>query len=104
VCAAPPRRLFADYFAGCPVLHAAGRTFPVQQLYLEDAYELTGYVLEADAPAALRAGRDRGAQRRLAATAGARNAAAVRAGWGDDAGGGAPLNPHYDEELYQDYR
>jgi hypothetical protein len=27
---------------GCPVLHAEGRTFPVEQLFLEDAYELTG--------------------------------------------------------------
>ena len=30
-----------------------GRTFPVEQLYLEDCYQATGYVLDADSPAAL---------------------------------------------------
>lgn len=34
--------MFAGYYSHCPVLTAGGRTFPVQQQYLEDAYELTG--------------------------------------------------------------
>ena len=34
--------LFARYYGGCPVLAAGGRTFPVEHLFLEDAYELTG--------------------------------------------------------------
>ena len=36
--------MFARYYGGCPVLTAGGRTFPVEQHFLEDAYELTGYV------------------------------------------------------------
>lgn len=97
--------LFATYFGSCPVLHAAGRTFPVQQLFLEDVYEMTSYVLAADAPAALRPGRDSAAGRkRLEQSAGARQAAAVRAGWGDEEIDSAPLNPNYDAQLYDDYR
>ena len=34
--------MFARYYGGCPVLTAGGRTFPVEQHFLEDAYELTG--------------------------------------------------------------
>ena len=96
--------LIASYFGGCPTLHAPGRTFPVEQLFLEDAMEVTGYVLAPDAPAALRPGgarRDR--QRRLENAAGARNKMALRAGWGDDEADEV-LNPHYDDELYEDYR
>lgn len=55
---------FAEYFGGCPVLYAEGRTFPVQRLYLEDVYAATRYALEPDAPAALRPG---AAQRAAAA-------------------------------------
>lgn len=36
------------------VLHAAGRTFPVTRMFLEDVYGMTGYRLASDAPAALR--------------------------------------------------
>lgn len=96
--------LFADYFGACPVLAAAGRTFPVQQLFLEDAYQATGYILDADSPAALRPDWDRRAQRRLALTAGAKNQAAVRGGWGDAEADVGPLNPHYDAERYRQYR
>eukprot|EP00951_Prasinocladus_malaysianus_P049266 scaffold667812_cov64-Prasinocladus_malaysianus.AAC.1 len=46
--------LFADYFGGAPVLNAEGRTFPVTRYFLEDCYEMTGYKMEADSPAALR--------------------------------------------------
>lgn len=48
--------LLQSYFGGCPVLSAAGRTFPVEHLFLEDAYEAVGYRLDADAPVALRGG------------------------------------------------
>jgi ATP-dependent RNA helicase DHX29 len=95
--------LLTEYFGGCPVLHAPGRTFPVEQFFLEDAMEVTGYVLAPDAPAALRPGgarRDR--QRRLENAAGARNRAAVRSGWGDDEADEI-LNPNYDEEQYEGY-
>lgn len=46
--------LFSRYFGECPVLTAGGRTFPVQQAFLEDVYELIGYKLDAEGPAALR--------------------------------------------------
>ena len=36
------------------VLAAEGRTFPVDQMYLEDVYGLTQYRLAPDSPAALR--------------------------------------------------
>jgi ATP-dependent RNA helicase DHX29 len=44
----------AAYCWGCPTIRAQGRTFPVQQYFLEDVYEMTGYRLEADSPAAIR--------------------------------------------------
>ena len=37
---------FSDYLGGAPVLRVPGRTFPVQELYLEDAVETTGYKAE----------------------------------------------------------
>jgi len=47
--------LFANYFGGkVPVIKIPGRTFPVQQVFLEDALELTGYVLEDGSPYAQR--------------------------------------------------
>ncbi len=95
--------LLTEYFGGCPVLHAPGRTFPVEQFFLEDAMEVTGYVLAPDSPAALRpGGARRERQRRLENAAGARNRAAVRSGWGDD-GADEILNPNYDEEQYEGY-
>ncbi|KAL4547972.1 hypothetical protein Ndes2526B_g07186 [Nannochloris sp. 'desiccata'] len=95
--------LLTEYFGGCPVLHAPGRTFPVEQFFLEDAMEVTGYVLAPDAPAALRpGGARRERQRRLENAAGARNRDAVRSGWGDDEADEI-LNPNYDEEQYEDY-
>ncbi|GAB4817860.1 hypothetical protein N2152v2_004906 [Parachlorella kessleri] len=100
--------LFADYFAGpggapCPVLHAEGRTFPVEQLCLEDVYELTGYRLDADSPAALRPNHDRRAQQRVAKTAGASKQTLVRSGWGDAEADVGVLNPHYQEDHYDRY-
>ncbi|XP_033170255.1 putative ATP-dependent RNA helicase DHX57 [Drosophila mauritiana] len=40
--------LFSDYFGGAPVLDIPGRTFPVQQLFLEDILEMSDFVMEYD--------------------------------------------------------
>lgn len=37
---------FSSYFMGSPVLDIPGRTFPVEQIFLEDVFETTNYVLE----------------------------------------------------------
>ncbi|XP_045484488.1 putative ATP-dependent RNA helicase DHX57 [Pieris rapae] len=38
--------LFSDYFDKVPVLEIPGRTFPVEQVFLEEIMDLTNYVLE----------------------------------------------------------
>jgi ATP-dependent RNA helicase DHX57 len=38
--------MFAGYFSGCPVVSIPGRAHPVTALFLEDAIEHSGYVLE----------------------------------------------------------
>lgn len=38
--------LFAQYFGDIPVVNIPGRTFPVEQYFLEDILEATSYVLE----------------------------------------------------------
>ncbi|KAH9519541.1 ATPdependent RNA helicase [Bulinus truncatus] len=43
-------QLFSSYFDGCPVLEIPGRTFPVQQYFLEDVIEFTRYQLEDKSP------------------------------------------------------
>ncbi|XP_055546685.1 putative ATP-dependent RNA helicase DHX57 [Wyeomyia smithii] len=40
--------LFSSYFGDVPVLDIPGRTFPVEQLFLEDIVERSGFVLEPD--------------------------------------------------------
>lgn len=40
--------LFSTYFPGTPVLNIAGRTFPVEQFFLEDILEKTNFIVEAD--------------------------------------------------------
>ncbi|KAM3962013.1 LOW QUALITY PROTEIN: putative ATP-dependent RNA helicase DHX57 [Aphomia sociella] len=42
--------LFSEYFEKVPVLEIPGRTFPVEQLFLEDIMEMTNYVLEENGP------------------------------------------------------
>lgn len=45
---------FQAYFGGehvCPMLTVPGRTFPVQELFLEDVLELTEYVIDDTSPA-----------------------------------------------------
>ena len=100
--------LFSSYFGGAATLEAGGRTFPVDHLFLEDAYEATGYALAADSRSAVRP--DRGGARGGAdrarlergAGGGARGSALVRAGWGDDADDAPPLNKHFDAGAYEE--
>jgi ATP-dependent RNA helicase DHX29 len=49
--------LFCSFFGGAPFLSIPGRTFPVNQYYLEDALDATGYVVEEDSRYALRSRR-----------------------------------------------
>lgn len=42
--------LFSSYFEKVPILEIPGRTFPVEQFFLEDIMELTNYVLEENGP------------------------------------------------------
>ncbi|XP_060804166.1 putative ATP-dependent RNA helicase DHX57 [Amyelois transitella] len=42
--------LFAQYFDDVPILEIPGRTFPVEQLFLEDIMEITNYVMEENGP------------------------------------------------------
>lgn len=37
---------FSSYFEQAPVLNIPGMTFPVEQIFLEDAFERIGYVIE----------------------------------------------------------
>lgn len=38
--------LFSTYFGEIPIINIPGRTFPVEQYFLEDILDETGYVLE----------------------------------------------------------
>ncbi|KAK1132279.1 hypothetical protein K0M31_016399 [Melipona bicolor] len=38
--------MFSTYFKGAPILHIPGKMFPVEQIFLEDVFEKTNYVLE----------------------------------------------------------
>lgn len=40
--------LFSEYFDGAPVLEIPGRTFPVQQIFLEEILDRSRFVLEPD--------------------------------------------------------
>ncbi|KAK2896458.1 hypothetical protein Q8A67_010946 [Cirrhinus molitorella] len=42
--------LFSQYFNNCPSIHIPGRTFPVEQFFLEDAIAKTRYVIEDGSP------------------------------------------------------
>ncbi|XP_026182398.1 putative ATP-dependent RNA helicase DHX57 [Mastacembelus armatus] len=43
-------QLFSDYFYNCPTINIPGRTFPVDQFFLEDAIAKAGYVIEDGSP------------------------------------------------------
>ncbi|KAM3853474.1 putative ATP-dependent RNA helicase DHX57 isoform 1-T2 [Vipera latastei] len=47
--------VFSQYFNSCPIVNIQGRTFPVEQFFLEDAIAMTGYVLEDGSPYMCRA-------------------------------------------------
>ncbi|XP_055375617.1 putative ATP-dependent RNA helicase DHX57 [Condylostylus longicornis] len=40
--------IFSKYFGNVPVIDIPGRTFPVEQIFLEEIVEKSGFVLEAD--------------------------------------------------------
>ncbi|XP_071163439.1 putative ATP-dependent RNA helicase DHX57 isoform X5 [Mytilus edulis] len=42
--------LFSAYFNGCPVIDIPGRTFPVDQYFLEDVLDMTRFVMEEKSP------------------------------------------------------
>lgn len=42
--------LFSEYFGGVPVLEIPGRTFPVEQFFLEDVLEQTEFAMEENSP------------------------------------------------------
>ena len=52
--------LFSKYFKGAPVLDIPGRTFPVQQTFLEDILEIVPYSLEENSPYARRQEKNQG--------------------------------------------
>ena len=39
-------QLFSNYFDDVPVLEIPGRTFPVEQIFLEDIMEITDFIME----------------------------------------------------------
>ncbi|XP_068572950.1 putative ATP-dependent RNA helicase DHX57 [Cebidichthys violaceus] len=43
-------KLFSEYFYDCPTVHIPGRTFPVDQFFLEDAIAKSRYVIEDGSP------------------------------------------------------
>jgi len=52
--------LFSNYFKGAPVLDIPGRTFPVQQVFLEEILENIPYCLEENSPYARKQERNQG--------------------------------------------
>ncbi len=94
--------MFSAYLGGCPVLSAEGRTFPVTPHYLEDVYELTGYLLPPDSPAAFRATQRRGRQP-AAARSDTKEGRLLREGWGDEDADAAALNPGYEASAYAQF-
>ncbi|XP_025061494.1 putative ATP-dependent RNA helicase DHX57 isoform X2 [Alligator sinensis] len=42
--------LFSQYYNSCPIINIPGRTFPVDQFFLEDVIAMTRYVLEDGSP------------------------------------------------------
>ena len=52
--------LFSNYFRGTPVLDIPGRTFPVEQVFLEDILECVPYSLEENSPYARKQEKNQG--------------------------------------------
>lgn len=95
--------MVSDYFFGCPILNASGRTYPVEHIFLEDVYEISNYVLDMDSPAALKARGLRGGQKRLENSSGSKHKALIQGNWGDDIAD-VVLNQYFDESQYDSYR
>lgn len=72
-------------------------------MFLEDAYEATGYRLESDSRAALRPDASARQRHQLLKAGSSSQQGLIKGGWGDDDLGAAPLNRQYDPDLYQDY-
>jgi len=96
-------QMVSDYFFGCPILNASGRTYPVEHMFLEDVYEISNYVLDMDSPAALKAKGLRGGQKKLENSSGSKHKALIQGNWGDDIAD-VVLNQYFDESLYEAYR
>lgn len=52
--------LFSQYFDKVPTVEIPGRTFPVEEFFLEDVIEVTKYALEEDSQYARKTGKKRG--------------------------------------------
>ena len=96
---------FADYFGTDAVFQVPGRTFPVTDLYLEDALELTGHVIPDGHPCALAqgggGGGGGGGRQRMSISGKRGTAATVVASWDDL---GETTSELYDECLYAGYK
>ncbi len=82
-----------------------GKTFPVEDLYLEDILETTGHRIPAESEYAVRSQRGLGGGRaQLSVSAGRGNTKTITAEWED---GGAEVamgcNEWYDDRLFADY-
>ncbi|CAM6089460.1 unnamed protein product [Calypogeia fissa] len=98
--------LFSQYFGGCPVIKAKGRTFPVTTHYLEDIHDRLQYRLATDSPAAMhydyKGNKNKTAKNLVDSSRGRQNL--VQSGWGDDQSlEDVPVNPLYDEDMYMEY-
>ena len=90
--------LLSAYLDGCPVLSVGGRTFPVEQNYLEDIYEMIDYQLDQDNPASYRL---RSQNVNVLVGSQTRDKV-IRSNWGDDIAGDEVLNPAYNPESFTD--
>ena len=91
--------LLSEYLDNCPVLSVGGRTFEVEQNYLEDIYEMIDYQLAPDNPASYRLRSEN-----INMLVGSQTKDKVlRAGWGDDVCKDEILNPDYNPDVFFDY-
>ena len=90
----------SSYFGNCPILSASGRTFPIKQVFLEQAYEemADGYVLSEDSEAAFRP-RYSYNKKGLGGEEGKQGQRAVKEG-GPDGSISSLGHNHYDSSLY----
>jgi len=79
--------MFAGYFSNCPVISIPGRAHPVTALFLEDAFEHSGYVLEEFSEFAKKPDKGGGGK-------GGSDSRSRGAGGGGAGGGGGPNKPH----------